>query len=279
MLIDNNPCVARNETLMQYGDRYQNDRPYLIYRRKSSARSHVMPQRSTLLSPTALEEIIRDLSVRDQKLVLNETTEFLAARAAGARSYLEMGRHLERVQQVLEPTGKFLAYIQCVPNLSQATAYRNIWAWQNAQRLLPPATREEAMTMGIKLISWEKDGDFTPQFKRAIAKVEREMGLPPDKDHKKAEAWLHRLLEVKRELSPKTRIFHPENASIRLLRAFQHFLDRIPPEDRRDAAARLIGMFVRLSGVPLAQVRPVALPTGYSMPRRGRPATEREDIA
>lgn len=136
------------------------------------------------------------------------------------------------------------------------------------------------MTMGIKLISWEKDGDFTPQFKRAIAKVEREMGLPPDKDHGKAIRWLERLMEVKREMAPKTRVFNVENVSIRLIRAFQRFLDRVPPESRGEAARTFIGQLVKLAGVPVSQVKPQPLPARFSMPRRGRPAgTEREDIA
>ncbi len=239
-------------------------RPHLVYR-----------------NPTAqLEEVIRDLSARDHNTVLRETKEFLEARADGARSYLEMGRHLEVVQQILEPTGKFLDYIKSIPHLSQATAYRHIWAWQNAQRVLPPATLEAAATIGVRLISWQKDGDFTPQFKRAITKVEREMGSPPAKDVNKAAAWIQRAMEVKREMAPKTRVFNSDNVTIRILRAFQRFLERVPPEDRGEAARTFIGQLVKLAGVPVSQVKPHPLPAHFSMPRRGRPVGgEREDIA
>ena len=220
-----------------------------------------------------MEEFLKDLSVRDAKTVETETREFLNARFEGQRSYLAMGQHLERIQAVLEPAGKFLTFLGYLPNVSQATAYRMIWAWQNAQRVLPDATLQAAMLQGYKLISWQKDGGFTAQYEKAIAKVEREIGPPPAHDLNRAHKWLARVAEVKREMSPKTRVFDPEKGSISLIRGFQRWLGRLPRPERGKAAERLLGQMMRVAEV--AQVKPVSLPKTYTMPKRGRP---REDV-
>lgn len=222
-----------------------------------------------------MTEFLKELPAHDAKLVEGETMAFLHARFEGQRSYLAMGQHLEKIQGVLEPAGKFLTYLQYLPNVSQATAYRMIWAWQNAQRVLPEATLQAAMLQGYKLISWQKDGGFTSQFARAIAKVEREMGPPPARDLTKAHKWLARVAEVKREMAPKSRVFDLEKAHIAFIRAFQRFLGRIPRPERHDAAKQLLGYLVKAAEIAPTQIKPLSLPRTFTMPKRGRP---REDI-
>src|SRR4051812_10694774 len=97
----------------------------------------VKGEERSLPSLEGVRELVADLGTTERETVLNETTEFFRARQSGMLSYLSMGEHLARVRDVLEPHELWKKYASALPNMGIATAYRMIWAWENAQNALP----------------------------------------------------------------------------------------------------------------------------------------------
>lgn len=179
---------------------------------------HALTVVSTTIEPGKMTALMEKLSdQRKRETILSETASFIDARIRGARCYLEMGEHLSAVRRILEPIELFLEYVRIVPGLSQATAYRTIYAYENASRTLPEATLKVAMAGGYKLVSNKKDEAYLPSVAPAIAKVEEELGPAPETDEKKAKEWLDRVVSIRKESITSPRRKRSARPDLRML--------------------------------------------------------------
>ncbi len=149
---------------------------------------------------TYVRKIVSGLEQEERETVLHETGEFFRARQQGTLSYLEMGAHLVKVRDVLKPHELWESYANSLPNMGIATAYRMIWAWENGQKLLSPATLRVAARDGYKLVEQVKDGGFKPDVAKAIHAVTKELGPAPEKEVD-AGAWLQAVVAKKRKMA------------------------------------------------------------------------------
>lgn len=171
----------------------------MAYQRKTKL-NLVSGEERSLPSLVTVQDLVKELDKSEQETVLAETTEFYRARQNGMMSYLGMGQHLARVRDILEPHELWKKYASSLPNMGQATAYRMIWAWENANRTLPEATVRVAAREGFRLISSVKGDTFTEPYAKAVKKVERQLGPAPN-DEVKAGEWLRAVQTEKRKLS------------------------------------------------------------------------------
>lgn len=226
---------------------------------------------AVLESERLLNEVLSNLTEKEQEIIKTETIEFMAARTRAGMSYLAMGNHLQNAQLILEPKGLFIQYLRCLPNIAQATAYRMIYAYQNATKALPTATLHVAMAEGHKLISNEKGGSYSPAYREAVKDVTKRLGPPPDKSVHKAHEWLSEVLLTKRKLarqSEKKEVDPAERLAAleqRVVITYQKALKQLPEDDRRDFAGKVIGMLTTLSAFPVYKVKPVAVPKSFGL--------------
>lgn len=176
-----------------------------------------------------VNEFAAALDEAARKTVTVHTEAFLANRATYAQSELAMGEHLKALRDVLEPLGKWKAYLSLLPNLSQASAYRYIWRWENATRVLPPATLKVAAAEGFKLISFQKGKEFAPGYDKAFQRVVKRIGKPPAEDEAKARVFLDTVLEETKRVRKRPKKAVDENAlRERVLKVFRSALARLP---------------------------------------------------
>ncbi len=146
-----------------------------------------------------VRELVKELKQDEVDVVVTETKEFFRERQTGILSYIAMGGHLAKVREVLEPHKMWKDYANSLPSMGIATAYRYIWAWENAQAL-PPATLRIVARDGVRLLSMEKGKGIAPKFEQAVKAVTKEVGPAPDNEIE-ATRWLHAVVEKKRVLA------------------------------------------------------------------------------
>lgn len=179
---------------------------------------------------SAVTEFASTLKPAAREAVLTHSKAFLDARAIYATSELSMGEHLYALRQTLEPLAKWKVYINLLPNMSQASAYRYIWRWENARKVLPPATLKVAAREGFKLISFRKGEEFAPGYGEAFKRVTRRMGKPPSNDEGKAKVFLTEVLKEKKKAKRGNGKKVTEAAlAKRVVHAFKLALAQLPP--------------------------------------------------
>lgn len=178
---------------------------------------------------TKIDGFAAGLSAHARDAVVSLTKDFVAERQAAGNSYLEMGKTLKKLRELLEPLQKWKEYLRLLPNMTQATAYRMIWAFENAERTLPAATLQAAVAGGYKLISNEKNKGIAAGYAQAFARVRKRMGDPPEKDPVAATKFLDAVVAEKRTKGPK-RVWKEVELKKMVLRALQRALSHLPPE-------------------------------------------------
>jgi hypothetical protein len=126
-----------------------------------------------------MDKTLEGLDERVKAEVKAETQAFLQAREVFGNAGLEMGRHLARVRDLLEPIKRWKLWVRTVPTMSTSTAYRFINTWENAQKTLPPATLKVALLGGHRIISQDKDAGFLGTYEQAAKNVTARLGPPP----------------------------------------------------------------------------------------------------
>ena len=236
-------------------------------KKKQDALALSTEQGVTLTDEARLKDLISGLRAPDRESVIEATEAFLSARSSAGMFYLEMGKQLAVCQDALK--GKFLDYLKCLPHLSQATAYRMIWAYENAQKALPEATLKVAMEGGYKLISREKGGQFSEAYAGAVKNVTEKIGAPPADDPEKAKEWLTEVLREKRRLAVKEKPEPPTEDELRdaCLRPFARALERLSEEDRPEFASKVLGTMLSLANLPRSKITPRPIPKEFKPPR------------
>jgi hypothetical protein len=242
------------------------------YERK--AKQELVPVKSSttelVIIQSKMDKAIEGLDKTVQAEVKNETRAFLDARDAFGHAGMEMGRHLARIRDLLEPIKRWKLWVRTVPNMSTSTAYRFINTWENAQKTLPPATLKVALLGGHRIISQDKDAGWLGIYKDAAENVTKRLGPPPAVDEGKAKKWVDELIAERRHLvklgqgAKADQEVELEPLEIQILNKFENLLERIP-DDRKEAfATRVIGMLMTAAkdtaGVAFARFKPVPLP-------------------
>lgn len=216
---------------------------------------------------TEIEQILTDVAVGARNKVLAETKAFYQAKHAAGLSYLAMGQHLSVIRDTLEPLEKWKLYINLLPNITQATAYRMIWASENAERALPKATREVAITDGYKLISSKKDETFAPGYEAAVKQVTKELGPAPERSEDEARKWLTAVMQAKRKLrsarSSASTTVTIETQEARIIGDVERAIAALPEDNRAEFGLRVAGMIMNLCHVAAYKVKPIAVPSHY----------------
>lgn len=201
-----------------------------------------------------LEPLSKDLAAT----VREESKAFLMARAQTANGQLEMGKHLGRLREVLEPEKLWKRYINLFPNFTQASAYRYIWAWENAQRVLPPAVLTVATAGGYKLIDSRKGGRFAGKYGEAWRRAEKKLGPAPAEDTGKARVFLDAVLAEKRKLAvqvrrvkmPRWSESRGRELAERVTLTFEHCYRQVPAKSRASWCDEVIAQ-IRAAAKPV----------------------------
>ena len=216
-----------------------------------------------------MDKAIEGLDDKVKAEVKAETQAFLQARENFGNAGLEMGRHLARVRDLLEPIKRWKLWVRTVPSMSVSTAYRFINTWENAQKTLPPATLKVALLGGHRIISQDKDAGFLETYDDAAKNVTARLGPPPAENEQAAKKWIDELLVERRRLvklraSDKEGAFEIEPLEMQVVSKFESILERIPEERRNEFATRVIGMLMTAAkdtaNVTIARLKPVPLP-------------------
>lgn len=174
-------------------------------------------------------------------------------------STLAIGEHLERVREILEPQEKFITYLKALPNFSQATAYRMIWTWQNAQKVLPAVTLRVAMVGGFnRIISNEKDGGWAKPYQQAVKNLTERLGKPPDDDTTAAHNWLVELMKEKRTVNKTAARAAPARSTleINVVKQFVRTLKRVPMNEQPEFIQHVVGYILKMTGFPYYKAKP-----------------------
>lgn len=228
------------------------------------------PEGLTVIQGGRLESIkgiLGELPVGQRNKVLAETESFLQAQREAALHYLAMGQHLKYVRDVLEPIEKWVVYTNLLPNVSQATAYRMIWAFENSS-VLPEATRNVAVSEGYKLISNQKGQTFAPGYEKAVKQVTKEVGPPPKTDEVEAREWLRAVVQAKKQLSKKvtretrssSSMVNIEATEKRIMLAVERIATKLDPTHKKEFGLRLAGMIATACECPGYRLKPVPIP-------------------
>ena len=110
------------------------------------------PIRRTWRPTHVVSDVIDNLGSHERKIVEVETRRLASAVGDLGRSRLNIGKHLTRVQEILEPQRMFTRYLDSL-NLNRSTAYNHINAYRKAQGLLPILVLNVASEKGINLLS------------------------------------------------------------------------------------------------------------------------------
>lgn len=213
-----------------------------------------------------LNTVIAELTVTQRNKVVVETRAFYHARSQAGLGFLAMGRHLTELQATLEPVKKWKAFLRLLPNVSQATAYRMIWAYQNAERLLPKATREVAVREGYRITSWMREGGFAQDYQGAVAEVTKRLGPAPADDEAKAGQWLRAVLTKKRELGKRTAVtmITIEAKENMFLRQVERMVSGMADPEREQFGRRVAGLIASLCHVAPRTIKAVPLPVAIA---------------
>lgn len=142
--------------------------------------------------PTDIAKRVNDLSNR----LLNQFQTL-------SKSRLDIGKTLLEAKQMLEPMGIFVAWINGIPGLSKASAYRYIDRYQVAVKHLPEPVREYALTAGEDIVGTDENKPFG-KFTEAVEKV----GPPPQATGNKKEDSLAAMRWVNEVTTTQGKIFH-----------------------------------------------------------------------
>ncbi len=210
----------------------------------------------------AVSKLLVDLPVLQRHPVIAETRAFFVARSEAQFGYLAMGEHLKALRDVLEPAKKWKEFVGLLPNVSQATAYRMIWAFENVGRVLPPATARAATRLGYRIVDWRKDGAFAPGYGEAVKRVNRELGPAPATDEAAAEQWLRAVLVAKKEMSkkPAVTLVTIESRERSVVATIRRVIALLDESDRSEFGVRLAGIVLAACGARAQRVTPVELP-------------------
>jgi len=215
-----------------------------------------------------MDKAIEGLDERIKSEVKSETQAFLQAREVFGNAGLEMGRHLARIRDLLEPIKRWKLWVRTVPTMSTSTAYRFINTWENAQKTLPPATLKVALLGGHRIISQDKDGGFLGTYEQAAKNVTQRLGPPPADNEQQAKKWIDELLVERRRI---VKLAGSDNANqeielepleMQIVNKFENLLERLPEDKRGEFASRVIGMLMTAAKgtVTLGKLKPVPLP-------------------
>lgn len=193
-------------------------------------------------------------SLGDEKMgveVAERSSAFAEARRTAGMGILAMGEHLNRLREILEPLKKWKEYLGLIPNFTQASAYRYIWGWENANRVLPPAVARVATIEGYKLVETKKNGKLAPPIARAFKRVEKKLGPAPVDDEAKAREFLRAVMEEKRkrpvvELTPAWSDERERELQESMLKRFATDLKRVPESHRTVFSGAILVQFTEL---------------------------------
>jgi hypothetical protein len=213
-----------------------------------------------LALPATIDSFMSKVPEKVREKVQEDTRLFLRARQIAGVGYLAMGQYLSEARAILEPLKLWKEYINCFPNFSQPTAYRMIWAYENGQKMLPPATLKVAAAEGYKIVENRKSGGFVGKFGAAFKRVEKRLGPAPKEDEDKAKEFLRAVMEEKKKMT--VRIFTGNqrtwtiSIAAELQRKLTHLvirqLQRVPVDKRPKFVSELTAELLRT-------VRPDAL--------------------
>lgn len=249
--------------------------PRGVYKRPSKTEAPVVVKpdiTNLVVVQSKMDKALEGLDKAVQAEVRTETHAFLEARERFGHFGMEMGRHLARIRDVLEPIKRWKLWVRTVPSMSVSSAYRFINTWENAQKTLPPATLKVALLGGHRIISQDKDAGFLGTYGQAAKNVEARIGPPPATDEVKAKKWVDELIAERRHLiklqAPQESEIDAEELGDALLKRFQSDLEKLPEEQRQQFAQRVVGMLMTAAReqteVPIAKLRPVPLPQEIS---------------
>jgi hypothetical protein len=146
--------------------------------------------------------------IRLQVLVLEK--RLLDAIRLVGHTQLAVGKILVEIQDILQPLKLFVLYLNHLPWLSTATAYRYISAFKRAQEI-SPAVVEQAIAAGVPLFGTTDDKPFGKL-------TEAVQAMPPaPRDEEGAKQWLSDLRAKQKELTPEREILHPMDKLARII--------------------------------------------------------------
>ena len=122
------------------------------------------------------------------------STELDSAMREFSMSGLRIGEILLKAKTFLEPQNLFVAWLNSIPAMSKATAYRMMGKFQVAKQVLPPAVQQYALTTGEDLVGSDPANPYG-KYASAVEKV----GPPPkatgnaEKDKASAQSWVNEL--------------------------------------------------------------------------------------
>lgn len=246
--------------------------PRGVYNRKKAAEPEAPKPdvTSLVVTQSKMDKALEGLDKQVQVEVREETKAFLEARERFGHYGMEMGRHLAKIRDILEPIKRWKLWVRTVPTMSVSSAYRFINTWENAQKTLPPATLKVALLGGHRIISQDKDAGWLGTYGQAAKNVEARIGPPPAVDEVKAKKWVDELVAERRHLlkvessRAAEEEIEIEPLETQLLNRFENILDKIPEDKREEFALRVIGMLMTVAknsaNVPVTKMKPVQLP-------------------
>jgi hypothetical protein len=158
------------------------------------------------ISKLNLEQL--DKSLRTQVVVLEK--RLLDAIKLVGHTQLAVGKILVEIQDLLQPLKLFVLYLNHLPWLSVATAYRYIAAYKRASEL-SQAVVEQAIATGVPLFGTTDEKPFGKLTEAVKA-------MPPaPSDAAGASEWLSDLRVKQRELAPERENLHPMDKLARII--------------------------------------------------------------
>jgi hypothetical protein len=211
----------------------------------------------------------------DEKAIIQREGKALArAMVNYGFSKLEIGKRLINLRTVLEPHGLFVRLLQTL-HFTPRTAYRYMYGYQNASKILPETVLEEAMARGYRMIG-ESPATPVGVYTEAVKQ------LPPPKDPSPAAArkYLDSVEKLRRQYTTEGRHNSVEDAEDVLEECFRFFDSRLrriaaDKKTRTEFLRVLVGMQMFAVEMPKAmKFKPVEVPEGLRV-RPGRPKLER----
>lgn len=200
-----------------------------------------------------------------------------------ATSALKIGSTLSRAKALLEPKRCFQAFVNSVPGMSIATAYRYIARFENANKLLPEPVIKQAIAAGLDMVSSNPDNPFG-SYSEAVKKV----GIPTGNvSDTKARQFIEDVVTEKRILDKKERKeISKDLPQVNLSKAFRSVVQNYHrlPKDKQSVkwVSELfshvlgeLGFTAHMTITPSAQNEiPAQIRTGMDKKKAGRPRKE-----
>lgn len=247
-------------------------RKVFIVAELASCQNGNMPREHGNTDLARIDDLARlaELSEEEQATIRREGKALARAMVNYGFSKLEIGKRLINLRTVLEPHGLFVRLLQTL-HFTPRTAYRYMYGFQNASKILPEAVLEEAMARGYRMIGESPNtpvGVYTEAVKQ----------LPPPKNPspEAARKYLDSVERLRRQHARTGRqkpVEDPEYVIDECFRSFDSRLKRIAEDEktRTEFLRVLVGMQMFAAGVSKPMTfKPVEVPESLRV-RPGRP--------